>query len=224
MHPTLAMTRRQTLLMLGGLLTGCGGKIVKLEQRIDTLAEHDKAQDDELKRLAEENQKQWAKMNCNSEDVRDFLKACEGGDGTQCSPKAIDGAMAFLESQDYVSLYLRPDQRAFMMIPLRRGLLIKLTKRIYLFPTTRFLIIVQPRTETEAHQEEARHLGEDVAQFLRFDLRLPQNRPILGPYILPCKSKVKWISHYGDRYDIAQPQEPQDKNNRIRIWCFRTDC
>jgi hypothetical protein len=163
-------------------------------------------------------------MNCNKEDVRDFLKACEEGGGDECSPKAIDGAMSFLDSQDYVSIYLRPGQRAFMMAPLRRGQLIKLTRRNYLFPTTRFLIIVQPRGELDAQLEEARRIGEDVSQFLRYDLRLPENRPVLGPYIRPCKSKEKWISHYGDRYDLPQASEPQKKEERIRIWCFRTDC
>lgn len=196
-----------------------------LRQDIELLKAKDRDHDTELKRLAAENETQWSKMNCNSEDVRDFLKACEQGDGSQCSPKAIDGAMAFLDKQDYVTLYLRPDQRAFMMTALRRGLLIKLTRRNYLFPTTRFLIIVQPRgSDDQVYQEEARRVGEDISQFMRYELKLPQNRPILGPHLLPCKSKVNWIAHYGDRYDVPQPNEPQDKNNRVRVWIFRTDC
>ena len=214
--------RTLALLFVSTMLASC---LDSVKQDIEQLKAKDRDHEVELKRLAAENETQWSKMNCNSEDVRDFLKACEQGDGSQCSPKAIDGAMAFLDKQDYVSLYLRPDQRAFMMTALRRGLLIKLTRHNYLFPTTRFLIIAQPRgADDEAHQEEARRVGEDISQFLRYELKLPQNRPVLGPYLLPCKSKVNWISHYGDRYDLPQPNEPQDKNNRVRIWVFRTDC
>lgn len=221
---SLGIPRRQYIMLMGGLFAGCMDRVVKLEGRLDGIEGHAKEQDEELKRLADENKRQWAKMNCNSEDVRDFLKACEQGNGEQCSQTAIDGSMAFLNSQDYVTIYLRYDQRAYMMTQLRRGLLIKQIRRNYLFPTTRFLIIVQPRGEDQAKQEEARRIGEDLSQYLRFDLHLPADRPVLGPHILPCRTKRNWISHYGDRYDQPQPGEPQKKEDRVRIWCFRTDC
>lgn len=225
MRQPLAIARLQIFLCLGVFLSSCFARVEKLEKKVDGLTERINVQDEAIKRIADENKQQWARLNCKSDKVREFLKACEEqGDGAECSPRAIDGAMDFIDSQPYVSLYLRPNQSPHTMIALRRGQLVELIKFIYLFPTTRFLIIVQPRGEGGAFDAEARRAGDEISQYLRFSLRLPSNRPVLGPLILPCKTKTNWISHYGGRYDVAQNGEPPKKEERIRIWVFRSDC
>ena len=207
------------------LLCGCIARIAKLEQNIAELSNKQKQDKAELeKRLTEENKELWTKVSCNSEKVRDFLQACKDGEGGECSTKAIDGAMAFLDSQHYVTIYVKPNLVAASVIALRRGQLLELIKPLYMHPTTRFLIIVQPRSDDQLHQAEAEQAGSEVSQYLRFTVRLPGNRETLGPYILPCKNKANWINHYGTRYDMPQPGEPPEKENRIRVWVFRTDC
>ncbi len=219
---------RRTLVMaltLSAFLCSCSQRIAKLEQEVVELKDQQRKDRAELeKRIEQDNAALWAKVSCKNEKVRDFLQACKEGDGTECSPKAIDGAMAFLDTQPYVTLYLKPRQAATTMIALRRGQLVELIKTLYLYPTTRFLIIVQPRADDAEHQEEAQHIGDDVSQYLRFTLRLPGNRAVMGPYILPCKTKTNWIAHYGTRHDVPQAGEPPEKENRIRVWVFRTDC
>lgn len=215
---------------LGGVLTACiqGScfeRIEKAEKKIESLAAGLQAQADEIKRQAKAIEQQWARINCKNERVREFLKVCEDGANTgECPAKAIDGALEFLDSQPYVTLYLRPENPVTSMIKLRRGQLVELIKPLYLFPTTCFLIIVQPRAEGPSFDTEARRVGDELSQSLRFDLRLPANRPILGPLIMPCKSKAAWISHYGGRYDLFQPGEPPKREDRIRLWVFRCDC
>lgn len=221
--------RRRSLVLGGlsgltsGLLEGCVD-LSPLLRQMEELRKTQEQQDAEIKRLSEENHRQWSKMNCKNEEVSEFLRACEGaGDAATCSPKAVEGAIAFLNTHDYVTMYLRPDQRAYTMAPLRRGQLVKLTRHNYLFPTTRFLIIGLPRSDEPAHQKEALKLGEDLSQYMRYDLRLG-NRPILGPFLMPCQTKVSWINTSSDRYDRPVGNEPIDKHNRVRLWCFRSDC
>jgi hypothetical protein len=212
-------------LCLTALFCGCSARIANLEHEVVVLKETQRKDRAELeKRIEEDNKALWAKVSCKNDRVRDFLQACKEGEGVECSPKAIDGAMAFLDTQPYVTLYMKPNQAATMMITLRRGQLIELIKTLFLYPTTRFLIIVQPRGDDAKHQEEAQRAGDEISQYLRYTLRLPPNRAVLGPYILPCKSKTNWIAHYGTRYDVPQPGEPPEKENRIRVWVFRTDC
>ena len=80
-----------------------------------------------------------------NEKVRRILQACEAsGDSGECSAKAVDGALEFLDSQPYVTVYLRPEHPLPSLIKMRRGQLVELVKPLYLFPTTRFLIIAQP--------------------------------------------------------------------------------
>ena len=221
---SLAISRRRYLFLAGGFVAGCIERTAKLEGRVTAIEGHAQETDAEVKRLAELNKKQWARINCTKEEVRDFLKACEQGANDQCSQTAVDGSMAFLDSQDHVTIYLRYDQTAYAMTQLRKGLLLKQMSRNYLFPTTRFLIIVQPRGDDQAKLDEAQRIGEDLIQYIRYELHLPADRPILGPYVLPCKTKRNWITRYADYYDLPRPGEPPKKEDRVRIWCFRTDC
>lgn len=206
-------------------LLSCFQQIEVLEKKVDALSEHQRTQDAELKRLSQQIDRQWARINCKNEKVREFLQACEaGGDSGECSAKAVDGALEFLDSQPYVTVYLRPEHPLPSLIRMRRGQLVELVKPLYLFPTTRFLIIAQPRGEGSAFDTEARRVGEEVSQYLRFDLRLPADRAVMGPLLMPCKSKSSWMSHYGGRYDHHQPGEPPKKEDRVRLWVFRCDC
>lgn len=221
----LAFTVYLASLGLAGLHVSCFGQVEALDKKVDALIAQKQAQDAELKRLAQQIDRQWARINCKNEKVREFLQACEqSGDNGECSAKAVDGALEFLDSQPYVTLYLRPEHPTPSLIKMRRGQLVELVKPLYLYPTTRFLIIAQPRGEGASFDTEARRAGDEISQYLRFDLRLPADRPVMGPLVMPCKSKSSWMSHYGGRYDHHQPGEPPKKEDRVRIWVFRCDC
>lgn len=225
-----AQSRRRALRYMGGILAGCFQascfqRIEKVERRMDGFAETQQAQEERIRHLAAEVKEQLGRLHCKNERVREFLKACEqSGDTGECGAKAVDGAMDFLHTQTYVTLYLRPDTPSTSIIKMRRGQLFELIKPLYLFPSTRFLIIVQPRGEGASFDTEARRAGDDVSQYIRFDLRLAADKPVLGPLIMPCKTKASWMAFYGGYYDRAQPGEPPKREERIRIWVFRVDC
>lgn len=176
----------------------------------------------ELRDLRGEHGKLMGRVYCNNEEIRDFVRRCESKSGLGCSTEAIAGALAFMDSQPYTALYLRPEGTVGMA-QVRRGQLMEMIDPHLLHPTTRFLVLVQPRGEDPALYEEASTIGNQVFQYLRVTLGLSAKVPVLV-HVLPCKIKAETMRHYVSRADRAQPGEPREGQPRLRIWVFRTDC
>ena len=159
-----------------------------------------------------------SRVECDNTRVRDFLKECEEGSEV-CSQDGVANALKFMDTQPYVQLFLRPDVGIKNLLNTRRGQLMSLGDTHNWKPSTRFLILVQPRTDAEDHAKEALQLGRDVSGLLRTEIGVGKRIPILGPRVLPCKLKSEQLSHYSRRFDKPVKGEP-----RVRVFVFRTDC
>ena len=83
------------------------GRVATLEAK---QAEDDRTRSDEIavvKQQCEFSTRQISsRLDCNNNQVRDFLKACEEGSDV-CSDQGADNALAFMDSQPYVLMFLR---------------------------------------------------------------------------------------------------------------------
>lgn len=164
-----------------------------------------------------------AALSCKEDAVRDFMRRCEAGSSNDCSPQAITEVLAFLDTQKYAALWVRPNE-AFAMAMIRKGQLLDMADPIYLHRTTKFVILIQPRAETPAMLEEAQATGNQFVQYLRVQVGLPSHIPILGPHLVPCKFKAEMLKNIVNRADRYQRGEPGPNEPRLRAWILRTDC
>lgn len=228
------VSRGLALGVLVALFSDCSwpARIAELERqnkeqkgRLDYLADQDLAeklaglehQIDETRREAS------AAKYCSSEEVRAFMKECESGSNL-CAEKGLGNAMAFMDSQIYISFYLRPDEGIKSLHSVRRGQLIGHTDQRFTHPSTRYLILVQPRSDSAEHITEAGKIGDQVWRFLKSEMPLGKYLRILDPRILPCKMKREHVSRYLRKLDKAQKGEPDEGEPRLRVFVFRTDC
>ena len=205
-------------------LLSCGGGNEQLVQDMRQLQQQVSQLREESQALREDQDRLAARLYCNNDDVRDFVRRCEKnpGSGLQCSEEAVAGALAFMDSQPYVAFFLRPNGMT-SLAQVRNGQLLELLDPANLRKSTRFLILVQPRSETAAASEEASTIANGVFQYLRTRLGLAANFPVFQ-HVLPCKIKAETMRHYVRRADRSQPSEPSEKDPRFRVWVFRTDC
>lgn len=218
-------------LLLGPLLGGC----VSLQQYQSLVAaqERQKQKLDELELLMTrlkslhemEIRKLWGEVNCGDQHVRDFLRECQQDpDSSACSDEAVGKAMAFMNTQPYVSLFLRPTEGARGVTAVRRGQLMTLMDLKDIHPSTKVLLLIQPRAERPELYDEARRIGNEVSQYLHTDIGLPKFVPMLGPRTIPCSYKQEQLRRFSKRLDTEQPGEPNYREPRVRVWVFRTDC
>lgn len=227
-----ALTRAIALLIgAAPLLSGCAPavdfepRLKRMEEAIGELARQQRDSDAQTQnRIDTEVVRIWGKLNCNNEQVRTFIKECENGDSQVCSDAALASALSFMNTQAVVTVYLRPDTGIKSLQPVRVGQLLGLTDARFLFPSTRFLILTQPRSDDQPHQDEAEKVGRQLLRFVRTELKVPTHFRIIGPRVLPCKLKQEQLKFYGGRLHLPQVNEPTDKEPRVRIWIFRTDC
>ncbi len=226
---------RRTLISLGFFAalfspTGC-----HLEERIDELEQKHEAQSRaqerklnearfEVKLLKEEVRRLWSRVACNSDSVKDFLHTCEQ-EGIGCSGYDVANAFkAFLDTQDYVRVYLRPDIGTDSLTKLRQQQLEDQGAPTELHPGTRFIVVVLPRSSSTTHQEEAERLGRQVVRYLRSRVGIPAAYRILGPKTLPCNYKREEILRHKRKIDQRQVNEPTEGEPTVHAWVFRTEC
>lgn len=162
---------------------------------------------------------------CDNEKLRAFLKECEEGSEV-CSDKGVENAWKFIISQPGVVLYLRPHAGEKGIVQTRRGQLMSTCDPKTWLPSTRFLILVKPRSESSEHHEEAMRIGREVRNYLTDEL-FPNQKDLrtLGPKTLPCKMKVEEVSNYsGNPLPYPIKGEPQGREPAVRVWVYRTDC
>lgn len=165
----------------------------------------------------------YARLNCTNSQVAEFLAECES-DSEVCSPKGAENALQFMSSQPYVTLYLVPDQGIKSITLIRKGQLTLLAEPKNLHPSSRLLVLVQPREDTTQSETEAIEVGRGVSRYLRTEIKVSRGYRILGPKALPCKIKAEKLNRYLGRLDRVGPGEPPDASQRVRVWVFRTDC
>jgi hypothetical protein len=215
-------------------LVGCyGAQIQELTQK---LIEHQQQEQEwhrviearvERERMARELEDEQiaSRVECHNDRIRDFLKECEQGSEV-CSEQGMANAFWFIITQPFTTIYLRPQDGVNGLMATRRGQLASMGDPKSWLPSTRFLILAQPRSDTPEHYEEALRIGREIQRFLVNDLFKDEKRlRILGPKILPCKMKQEELSQYL-RGKLALPikGEPTGHQPTVRLFVFKTDC
>jgi len=167
----------------------------------------------------------WGRIECNNHEVGQFIAACEVDGDLGCTPEAMNVAMSFMSTQPYVSLYLRPGDPVESLAFQRRGQVAVLTDPQYQHFSTKYLILVQPRSDSESHVREARVLGSwFIDRQLRKKFGILSTVKVIGPRVLPCKLKQEQLKGFMRRWDFPVEEEPKEKDLRVRLFVFRTDC
>lgn len=230
----IAPARLLQILLVSAPLLGCRAqpRLDAAEQRIAALESQlaEERRQNEAARAALEEQldfetrKLWGKIYCDSEQVRDFLKACENSDSASCSEQGLAQALGFMGSQPSVSFYMRPGTTGKDIHSIRHGQLAQLTDLRHNHPSTRYLVLVQPYSDIEEHHKEAQVVGREIVKLLRSDFGVSHKAASLGVRTLPCKLKAEQLKQYTRSYDQPKVGEPKANEPRIRVWVFRTDC
>lgn len=223
-------------LLLCGFLTHVAGcatsqfQVLK-QQMVDQEARHREkerqlqVQIERLKvSLDVELQRISSRVECHNDRVREFLKECEAGTEV-CSEQGLANAFQFMITQPYVTIYLKPSAGIKGLVATRKGQLVTMGDPKNWLPSTRFLILVQPRGDNAQMYEEAQRLGREVQRYLAGDLFADEKGiKILGPKIMPCKMKAEEVANHIRRLDTPVKGEPFGRDPSVRIWVFRTDC
>lgn len=233
--PALALRASLAGLVLAGLSSCVGqleARLAATEQRLAKLetqqAEDRRQQEAKAGELEEqidfETRRIWGKIYCDSEQVRDFIKACENSDSATCTEQGLAQALAFMGSQPWVSFWMRPGSTGKDVHSVRQGQLATLTDQRHAHPSTRYLVLVQPRSDAEEHVKESTQVGREIIKLLRSDFGVSHKATSLGTRTLPCKLKAEQMKLYTRSYDQPKVGEPKANEPRIRVWVFRTDC
>jgi len=224
------MSVMRGLVLMGLLLCACVSRAqldMVLEQqqktalRLDDLETAFQVQQNQLN---EQIRKLWSQAKCKKDQVAQFLQLCKQGSGETCSQETIAGALLFMQDEPYALFHWHPDYVSRRIHLIRRGYLMNLVELRDLRPSTRFLVLVSPRSDTPEHRQEAMQYSEMLIQEMRTSLKLPAGHEIIGPFSLPCKLKQEWLTTYTRPSDKPLPGEPPKNIPHVRIWIYRTDC
>jgi len=196
-----------------------------LRSRLDAVELRERERDDRVTKNEGEFRRVWSRVACNSESVKDFLKTCEQ-EGSTCGQLEVAVAFKdFLDTQEYVRLYLRPDiPFTEGMVKLRQTQLEDQADASELHSGTRFIVVILPRSQTAAHEEEAMNMGRQIIKYLRKTLHIPSTHSILGPKTLPCNYKRQELLKQRRRIDARQSLEPHEAEPTLHVWVFKTEC
>lgn len=172
----------------------------------------------------EQIRKLWSQVKCKKDQIAQFLQLCKQGSGETCSQDTIAGALSFMQDEPYALFHWHPDFISRRIHLIRRGYLMNLVELRELRPSTRFLVLVSPRSDSAEHRQEALQYSESLIQEMRTSLKLPGGYEVIGPFTLPCKLKQEWLTTYTRPSDKSLPGEPPKNIPHVRIWIYRTDC
>jgi hypothetical protein len=164
-----------------------------------------------------------SRVECHNDRVREFLKECEQGSEV-CSEHGVANAFQFMITQPYVQIYLRPHAGTKGIVATRRGQLVTMGDPKNWLPSTRFLVLIQPRNDSAEQRDEAMRVGREVQRYIHHLFAEEKALPIIGPKILPCKLKTEEVSHRVGKFDVPVKGEPKGDEPSVRVWVFRTDC
>ena len=216
-----------TVLLCLGLLA-CAGPDPGLERAIKELQVQQTETADLVRSLKHWYDEQirllWSQVRCDQERVREFLHGCQQGDQATCTPGSGANALAFMNSQPYVLIHMKSGGNVRRMHSTRRGELMQIVGRHNVHPSTRYLVLVQPRSDKPEDTREATSMADTLIHEMRVTLKVAPGVDVLGPYLLPCKLKRDQVQSYGGQYDRPLPNEPSSSEPHIRLWVFSTDC
>lgn len=188
-------------------------------------------------RMENEERARWSQQLCKSAKVADFLKELESGIPENCTAGSNEGALLFMNSQVYAISNLAPKDGIEALHPSRMGQIRDLLDPVQHFPSTRFIVMVQPDVEKDEGRERALKLGDALKNLLRSEWTTPgdararsrealrqRELRIVGPFLLPCRLRGDVSKKYSGPMDKPLLGEPADGKPRIRIWLFRTNC
>lgn len=220
----------RALAVAAALQTSCGQldslkrENVSLRRRVETLERRDAEREQQQAKHDAEFRRVWSRVACNSESVKDFLRTCEQ-EGSGCSQLEVANAFKdFLDTQEYVRAYLRPGSTADGLVRLRQTQLEDQADPAELHSSSRFIIVILPRSGSGEHEEEAMRLGRHIKQYLRNKLKIPSANAILGPKTLPCNYKRQELLKQRRRIDARQNLEPPENEPTLHTWVFKTEC
>ncbi len=179
----------------------------------------------------------WSQQLCKNAKVADFLAELQAGIPENCTAGSNEGALLFMNSQAYAISNLAPKEGMEALHPARMGQIRDLLDPFETYPSTRYIVLVQPEAETEAGRKHALGLGESLKRLMASEWNAPLEpraktreamRPkelrVLGPFLLPCRLRGEVSKKYIGPMDKPLHGEPQEGKPRVRIWLFRTNC
>ncbi len=244
------MSRAFLHLSIGvGLLTVFGScvpssvtaQFAQQDKRMQSLQQQiaDAAKELQRVQLRQENEERarWSQQLCKNTQVADFLTELQAGIPENCTAGSNEGALLFMNSQAYAISNLWPKEEIADLHPARMGQIRDLLDPFQIYPSTRYIILVQPEAENERARNKAQDLGAALKGLLLSEWNAPLDaraqtrasvRPrelrVLGPYPLPCRLRNEVSKRYNGPMDKALHGEPPEGKSRIRIWLFRTNC
>lgn len=219
---SVSCVSRQQVLLMQQRMDALETRQVQANSVLENQREEIQKLNTDLEYAERELRRVSSRVECENDKIRDFIKQCEEGSEV-CSEEGMANALAFMDTQPYVMLFVRPDEGVKNLNLTRRGLLLATVDPKFWRTSTKFLVLVQPRGETPELHEEARRIGRETYQMLRGEHGVGKRIRIV-PHMLPCKLKTEQIAHYRRKYDKPMAGEPTDKEPRLRVWVFRTDC
>lgn len=187
--------------------------------------------------IENEERARWSQQLCKSAKVAEFLSELQSGIPENCAAGSNEGALLFMNSQAYAISNLWPKDGIDALHPSRMGQVRDLLDPLQQYPSTRFIILVQPEADTEPGRQRALALAEAFKGLLRSEWTTPADarsraresfRPrelrMVGPFFLPCRLRGDVSRKYSGPMDKPLLNEPPEGKPRIRLWLFRTNC
>jgi hypothetical protein len=168
----------------------------------------------------------WRTKLCHEPKLAQFLSDLQAGVPEVCAAQSVESALRWMKSGDAVAAHFSPDSNTTVhaLHAARKGQLKELVEPGNTFPSTRFLVLVQPSEESGDARVRAKNLGVELISMIQAELLSKQELPILGPYLLPCRLRSEVVRRFRGPMDAPLPGEPLPGNRRILVWVFKTDC
>lgn len=166
----------------------------------------------------------WSDRLCKSGKIAEFVGQLQASIPEVCTPASLETSLFFMNNNPYAITYLRPSEGIAGLHPSRRGRLKELLEPRSIHRSTRLVVLVQPHEESSAASTKALQIGEAFAAVVRTEMLKGQKVPVLGPFLLPCRLKSEIKRTYNKPLDRPFYGEPDDKEPRVRIWLFISDC
>lgn len=229
------MQRALSTLFLGivALLVACvppqlATELAELRQAVKRLQDQQTATHAALEsldnRLELEVRWIWSDRLCKSGKIAEFVGQLQAAVPEVCTPTSLETSLFFMNNNPYAITYLRPSEGIAGLHPSRRGRLKELLEPRSIHRSTRLVVLVQPHEETSAGSAKAFQIGEAFAAVVRTEMLKGQKVPVLGPFLLPCRLKSEIKRTYNKPLDRPFYGEPDEKEPRVRIWLFISDC
>ncbi len=224
--------------LLGILLGSCMEfeqyrlELDRMSAQISLLKTENSKLSDDQKKMHNDLEQVSRMAGCPNPVVREFMRACSSGSGTECSPQMAEHAIMLMASNpDHVMAAVRPQQSAALSA-VKVGYIKTLLRQHVRAPTTRLLVVAMPAgrdaKDTEMAESVARRLRNWTVETLYPSVHAGEEPlPALPPVFLSCAQKEEILRRYlkaNPQRDVPVPGEPGLSERRILLWFFLVDC